>query len=124
MAQQFQAELDELQTELALRMSLNDIPADLGANGDGQQQTTANGSASLGDLPVRGNTGFHPDGILDNFGRPTVTSELEFPTSLPAFLSDHNVADSLRRADALHMQRGGQPSVFASTFDPVGRRDH
>jgi hypothetical protein len=58
MAQQFQAELDELQTELALRMSLSDIPADLGANGDGQQQTTATVSASLGDLPAQENTGF------------------------------------------------------------------
>jgi hypothetical protein len=47
MARQFQAELDELQTELALRMSLNDVPADLGANGDGQQQTTVNVISAL-----------------------------------------------------------------------------
>jgi hypothetical protein len=38
---------------------------------------------------------------------------------MPAFLADHNVAEALRRANALHMQRFGQPAVLSTRFDPA-----
>ncbi len=38
---------------------------------------------------------------------------------LPSFLAEHNVAEAIRRANLLYIQRVGHPAVFSSRFDPA-----
>jgi hypothetical protein len=59
----------------------------------------------------------HTAGFTSNFSLETRAAELEVgDPPLPAFLTETNVAEALRKANSLHMQRYGQPSVISPYF--------
>jgi hypothetical protein len=99
--------IEELQTELAVRMSLRDGPDISATNGD-ERLSTATPDASTTILPPGENTGFLTE-LVESFGQTAALEELF------TFLADPNVADSLRRADSLYMQRYGYPVVVCHT---------
>jgi hypothetical protein len=59
----------------------------------------------------------HTAGFTSNFSLETRAAELEVgDPPLPVCLTESNVAEALRKADSLHMQRYGQPSVLSPYF--------
>jgi hypothetical protein len=66
---------------------------------------------------LHGYTGDLPR-TMDNTSNDSLEQNVA-PPPLPSFLTNHNVAESLRTANALHMQRYGSPAVLSTRFAPT-----
>ena len=98
-------EVDTLMSDIQRQMEQHSVSPTVGRVGDGDQPALSSSTVFARSREVTSNHSSE-----QNVGSSPL---------LPAFLAEHNVAEALRRANLLHMQRVGYPAVLSTRFDPA-----